>query len=751
MLRRGGFLVLRLACFLVVLPLGSILACSDQSDPTDGPAGSAGTGGNAGSGGLAASSGSGGGGTGGSSVAGQDALGDAGEANGSGGGANVDSDGDTISDRDEGAPRRDTDGDGIPDYLDTDSDGDDISDGFEAGDAKLETSPIDTDFDGTPDYLDSDSDDDGIPDAVEIAGGFDTDGDLVPDYLDLDSDNDDATDAEEQKYGLDPTDPDSDGDTISDGDEGFGDPDNDGIINALDRDSDGDGFSDADEAGDKLLDTKPIDSDFDGVPSFLDLDADGDGLPDDQEGACGQLTTDGDGDTYLDLVEVLTGSDPCDEDDTPLDHGVDFYFVLPYGGAEKSSTLRFVPRVQKADVFFNIDTTASMSGVISSLKSGLGAIITNTRGRVSDSAFGVASFEDFPLTPYGSTGDEPFHLFSGITTDQAAAQAAANQLTLGSGGDIPESGFEALFQAADGSGISGAGGDFGPFKTSGRIGGAQFRPGALPIIVQASDATSHDNPGGTGNPAYPASYNAHDRSAALAALDKIGARVITIQNGTNAAAATHLTDVSQSTRAAVPACSFKTSASAWRCGEGMCCLPQATAPTLDADDNPECVLRYQIQNDGTGLANVTTDGIDAIIKYTKFDVRAAGRDDGDGGTPDTSAFLTRVEANAPDDSFKPPLEPELSCNPVPVPAAFRGSSYDNGFAGFAVGSSNAEREGARLFFSVRAKNTTVKEKADPQVFKAYIDIVDEQTGVVLDTQDVVVIVPGAPGGVGVGE
>jgi hypothetical protein len=34
------------------------------------------------------------------------------------------------------------------------------------------------------------------------------------------------------------------------------------------------------------------------------------------------------------------------------------------------------------------------------------------------------------------------------------------------------------------------------------------------------------------------------------------------------------------------------------------------------------------------------------------------------------------------------------------------------------------------------------------VFSAFIDIVDEQTGAVLDTQDVVVIVPAQPGGVG---
>lgn len=746
------------AFLLAVLPFCLLPACGPKdehegegssvtsSSTTDG-----GSGGLTGSGGSPATAGSGGSAgeaTGGSAATG----GAAGAGTGGSGGAPdaevEDADDDSISDSDEGAPDLDTDDDGTPDYLDDDSDDDGISDGFEAGDDNLTTPPVDTDDDGTPDFQDTDSDGDGIPDATELEDGFDTDGDLVPDYLDVDSDNDDLRDDEEVENGLDPKNPDSDGDTISDGDEGLDDPDDDGVANALDDDSDGDGTPDDEEAGDSLVDTPPIDVDFDGIPDFLDLDSDGDGLPDDAEVACGRGLEDGDGDGYIDLVEVVTGADPCDAEDTVLDHGVEFFFVLPYDGGEQSATLRFVPRVQRADVFFNIDTTGSMSGVITTLKAGLDSIMSSTLTRLSDSAFGVAGFEDFPQSPYGSVSDEPFHLYSGITFDGTIAQAAADALALGGGGDGPEAGYEALFQAAVGTGVSGDGGDFGPFTVSDRIGGAQFRPGALPIIVHATDADSHDSVDKTNNPAYPASYNAHDRVAALDALRGIGARVITIQNGSLSTAAASLTEISEVTRAVVPPCSFKTSATEWRCGDDQCCLPDTTAPTTGSGGDPECVLRYQIQNDGTGLADVTTDGIDAIIKYTKFDVFADGRDDGDDATPDTGEFLTRIVANTPDDTFKPPLEPEFSCNPVPVPAAFNDESYDNGFEGFAVGSSSTTREGARLFFTVHAQNSSVRETAEPQVFTAFIDIVDVQTGAVLDTQDVVVIVPAMPGGVG---
>ena len=60
---------------------------------------------------------------------------------------------------------KDTDGDGIPDYLDPDDDGD-----------------------GIPDYLDPDDDGDGIPDTEER--DHDTDGDGIPDVDDPDDDND---------------------------------------------------------------------------------------------------------------------------------------------------------------------------------------------------------------------------------------------------------------------------------------------------------------------------------------------------------------------------------------------------------------------------------------------------------------------------------------------------------------------------------------------------------------------------------
>jgi len=184
----------------------------------------------------------------------------------------LDSDNDGIDDADEADG--DYDHDGIPNYLDEDSDGDGISDADEAPGGVS----VDSDGDGQPDFLDSDSDNDGIGDADEVGHPeepVDTDGDGTPDYLDSDSDNDGIPDADE--VGEDPSNP--------------PDTDGDGVPDHLDTDSDDDGLTDAWEGND--------DSDGDGVPDFQDTDSDNDGIPDAED-----PDSDGDG------VDDLTTSGP---------------------------------------------------------------------------------------------------------------------------------------------------------------------------------------------------------------------------------------------------------------------------------------------------------------------------------------------------------------------------------------------------------------------------------------------------------
>ncbi len=117
---------------------------------------------------------------------------------------------------------------------------------------------------------------------------------------------------------------DSDGDGITDFDEGFVDPnsptadsggptvsvdtDGDGTPDYLDLDSDGDGIPDQLEAGDTDPLTMPFDSDGDGIPDYRDLDSDNNCIPDETDG---QADLDGDG--------IIDSSDLDDDGDGILD------------------------------------------------------------------------------------------------------------------------------------------------------------------------------------------------------------------------------------------------------------------------------------------------------------------------------------------------------------------------------------------------------------------------------------------------
>ncbi|RAJ16329.1 hypothetical protein [Olleya aquimaris] len=98
----------------------------------------------------------------------------------------------------------DTDGDGLPNFLDVDDDGDNVLTvteltDFDDNDTDNDplTDPEDTDGDGIPNYLDNDDDGDGVPTRNEEVNSFDnnptndiTNPDFGPDYLNPDVSND---------------------------------------------------------------------------------------------------------------------------------------------------------------------------------------------------------------------------------------------------------------------------------------------------------------------------------------------------------------------------------------------------------------------------------------------------------------------------------------------------------------------------------------------------------------------------------
>jgi len=242
---------------------------------------------------------------------------------------------------------KDTDEDGYPDNLDLDSDDDTVPDNIEAqttlgyiayNSADINTNglkdvydvhqggtgiiPVDTDGDGIPDYLDLDSDNEGAPDIVEANSvavpntGGRTNGVVGINGLDNDFDGPAGDTYTDPNGKHDNTQfdnfPDNDADVLTGGDvdfrdASFNDFDLDGIADNIDKDDDNDGVLDTAESygADPLLDADgdgipnyldpqfctggalnsfgicpEFDLDNDGIPNHFDLDSDGDGCSD---------------------------------------------------------------------------------------------------------------------------------------------------------------------------------------------------------------------------------------------------------------------------------------------------------------------------------------------------------------------------------------------------------------------------------------------------------------------------------------
>lgn len=497
---------------------------------SSGSAGSAGTGGAAGSGGESGEAGAGG-------EAGEaGAGGDAGSAGSAGQPESIcppDEDLDNLSDAVEGREAgTDTDGDSIPDYLDSDSDGDGIPDAVEAY-TKVNgcLAPQNSDNDALPDFQDTDSDNNGLPDALEVYPDgspytpgkppADTDGDKYPDYADPDNDNDTIDDIDELVNGVavdtdgdglpDLDDFDSDNDTIDDGKEGLSDFDGDGIPNFRDSDSDNDGISDACEAGpNHKLGNPPIDTDKDGKYDFVDLDSDNDGLLDSEEDKNGNCIVDpgetdprdpdSDGDGASDLIEISLGSDPNNKLDTPGSHGK-VYFIMPYKDtpAPETGLLGVNIGLQKADLAFIMDTTGTMAQEITGLKAGLTSIISSVSKFLPDVQTGIAAHDDYPVPPYGlaEAGDQAFYIPTNglITDDPSKTLSALNTLTTHNGGldDAPESQVLAMYRALTNESYQYPGMIVSPTTVpAGRFGSLGFRKDALPLLISVTDAPFHN-------------------------------------------------------------------------------------------------------------------------------------------------------------------------------------------------------------------------------------------------------------------
>lgn len=125
------------------------------------------------------------------------------------------------------------------------------------------------------------------------------------------------------------------------------------------------------------------------------------------------------------------------------------------------------------DVQFLQDLTGSFGDDIANVRTLVPQIVDALQAVQSNIGFGLSTFRDKAVSPFGNAGDYVYNLDLGITNSEAALTAAYNAATAGGGNDTPESQLEALLHLA---------------LTPGEVG---FRAGTARFVVLFSDAPFH--------------------------------------------------------------------------------------------------------------------------------------------------------------------------------------------------------------------------------------------------------------------
>lgn len=313
----------------------------------------------------------------------------------------------------------------------------------------------------------------------------------------------------------------------------------------------------------------------------------------------------------------------------PVLPAVDVEITLPFGTTERVR-IEVGSAVSDLDLVLSVDTTGSFEGEIDALQSSfIGTIIPALDRRADRLAFAVTHFEDFPFGSFGDGEDVPFELITPLTTDltRVAAGIARLDMPLGSGGDLAESGYEALFQIATGEGITYGEEVLVPPWEASRMGmgggdepGVGLRPGSLRAVLHVTDAPSHD--------AREYGEPAHSRSETLDALRAARLRVIGIASG--AEARSYLEELAIATDATLPP-------EGGRCRTGLRGGEREPVGGL-------CPLVFDLAEDGSGLSDVIVQGIADLLRSLSYgEMHGEAVDDRLGFVEAIEAVEARIE------------------------------------------------------------------------------------------------------------
>jgi hypothetical protein len=435
----------------------------------------------------------------------------------------------------------------------------------------------------------------------------------------------------------------------------------------------------------------------------------------------------------------------------------DFFFTVPYqkDPDPPKDVLKFGTNIKQVDVGILMDTTASMGQEINNLRDALASstgLIPKLKLAIPNVGIAVARFDDFPVSPFGYPGsstekaDVPYELLSPVSTDPAKAQSAVFLLQAWRGGAFPESQYEAQYQLLTGEGLTWTAAVAGSIAVrtpkAGTSGGADFRAGSLPVVVQITDASwfSQDQYStGTAGKLSP-----HSHADVVSAYDKIKAKFVGIHSvlektggGLDTPCDNYATascdsakgynqaiKLAQDTGSTLDPSAFK------GCAVGKCCTGIGGA-ALDPIAG-KCPVVYQVKSDGTGVADGIVSAIQAISVGAAFDVTAQKSNDPanldwTGAPVDATKFILKIRAMGEGDAAN-------GCKARAVKDT-DADGVDDTFIAVTVG------EPVCFEITPKKNDFVTPAKDAPQFFKAFIDVVGMPGAVKLDRRDVLFLVP----------
>ena len=434
----------------------------------------------------------------------------------------------------------------------------------------------------------------------------------------------------------------------------------------------------------------------------------------------------------------------------------DFFFTIPYTKLPipPKDTLKFGTKLKQVDVAFLMDTTASMGGEIQNLRDSFSTpttgIVAQLKAKITNVGFAVASHQDFPVSPFGYDGatggaaNVPYQLITdlGINPNASIAQSAFDLLIPYYGGSFPEAQYEAQYQLLTGEGLAWTAAKAGSIapKPAAFNGGANWRPGSLPIVVGITDAgwnTAADYAAVAG-----AKLSTHTRDQVVDAYkNKVKGRFVGVHaviekagGGMDSPCADGSSGSCDSARGYQEAIDMATATGSvvspadfgGACG-GKCCTGYGGAAVDPDATTGKCPLVFQAKTDGTGVGASIISGIIALSVGATFDVTASPSNDptnvdATGAAVDATKFIAKIRAMSEGDAT-------AGCNSHAVDAT------QGTFLGVTVGT-------PICFEITAAENDAVQPAEQPQFFRAFISVVGVPGAVKLeDPRQVLFLVP----------